>query len=272
MIYYSDLYNNLSRTYKKGMEYQVLNELSDTNPKRSDSSCLKYTRFLFEFDECKLENQKKIMEMNEGLLVRAVFSGSKSIHMIVQFEDKYSDICKRWYKKIWKWLEKNYFPGADAKCTNPSRLTRAPDVLRHDTGRIQKTLYSNPTNYISNDKDLLSKLSMAQRDWIREEKEEEESRERYRIKSKFLEKRDHNGMCREYKNVKRYLTTPFTKIRGNGNSATWFYAALCTCIQFNDNQTLEEVKEKARRERWSQHEIDHTEANARHAVRTKTGE
>lgn len=269
MIFYSDLYNHLSRTPKRGMEYQVLNELSDNHPKRSDSSCIKYTRFLFEFDERTIEDQKNIMEMNRDILVRAVFSGSKSIHMIVQFEDKYSDLCKRWYKKIWKWLEKNYFNGADSKCTNPSRLTRAPDVLRRDTGRIQETLYSNPTNYISNYKEILRKLSIAQIDWIKEEKEEEGAREIYRIKSKFLQSTDHNGMCREYNNVKRYLSTPFTKLRGNINSASWFYAALCTCIQYNDNQTLEEVKDKARRERWSQHEIEHTEKNAREAVNKK---
>jgi hypothetical protein len=74
-------------------------------------------------------------------------------------------------------------------------------------------------------------------------------------------------MCREYKTVKRYLETPFLKVRGNGNSASWFYAALCCCLQYNDNKTLEEVKDKARREKWTEREIEHTLSNARSAVK-----
>ena len=267
MIYYSDLYNNLSTKRIPGLEYQVLNELYDKNPRRSDSTCLKYTRFLFEFDEISLNAQRKIMEANEDVLVRAVYSGSKSIHMIVEFSEIYSDLCRRWYKKIWKWLEKNIFPGADPKCTNPSRLTRAPDVVRSDTGKLQKTLYSNPENYISNRKDILTKLAEAEKKWRIEEKENKEREELLRIRSKFSSMNNHDGMCRDYKTVKRYLETPFLKVRGNGNSASWFYAALCCCLQYNDSKTLEEVKDKARREKWTEREIDHTLSNARSAVK-----
>lgn len=267
MIYYSNLYNKLSSEPLPGMEYQVLNELADENPKRSDKTCMKYTRFLFEHDDISMEAQMAMLEDKKPYIVRATYSGSKSIHMIVEFSPEYNRLCEEWYKEIWKWLEKNYFPGTDTKCTNPSRLTRAPDVVRSDTGRLQKTLYSNPENYISNRKDILAKLAEAEKKWRIEEKEEKEREELFRIRSKFSSMNNHDGMCREYKTVKRYLETPFLKVRGNGNSASWFYAALCCCLQYNDNKTLEEVKDKARREKWTEREIEHTLSNARSAVK-----
>lgn len=267
MIYYSDLYRNLSRTFRKGMEYQVLNELDDVNPVRSDSTCLKYTRFLFEFDDMKLDAQRKIVELQKDILVRATYSGSKSIHMIVQFSDEYNEFCKRWYKNIWRWLEHNLFTGSDIKCSNPSRLTRAPGVLRADTGKIQKVILENRTNYISNNERIINSLKQSEGRWIQEEKDRADDQTRRSIISKFSSMNNHDGMCREYKTVKRYLETPFLKVRGNGNSASWFYAALCCCLQYNDNKTLEEVKDKARREKWTEREIEHTLSNARSAVK-----
>lgn len=263
MWIYSDSRNDYS-SFSPKLEYEVLNEMKSVSP-RSDSNCLKFTRFLFEFDKFKLENQILIMHTNKDVIVRATFSGSKSIHLIVQFEDEYNEFCKRWYKNIWRWIEQNIFPGADNKCANPSRLTRCPSVVRHDTQKMQKLMFSSD-NYISKNTELMEKLKSAEKRWIEYENEKRAEASRQSIISKFSSMNNHDGMCREYKTVKRYLETPFLKVRGNGNSASWFYAALCCCLQYNDNKTLEEVKDKARREKWTEREIEHTLSNARSAV------
>ena len=106
MIYYSNLYNKLSSEPLPGMEYQVLNELAEENPKRSDKTCMKYTRFLFEHDDISMESQMAMLEDKKPYIVRATYSGSKSIHMIVEFSPEYNQLCEEWYKEIWKWLEK----------------------------------------------------------------------------------------------------------------------------------------------------------------------
>lgn len=263
MWIYSDSRNDYT-SFSPKLEYEVLNEMNSVSP-RKDSNCKKFTRFLFEFDDMKLDAQTEIMVANQDLLVRATFSGSKSIHMIVEFEDKYNEFCKKWYKYIWRWLERNVFPGADPKCSNPSRLTRCPSVVRHDTGLVQKLMFSSD-NYISKNEELMAKMEDASKKWGRNEIEMRLEASRKVFFANFARKFNHDGMCRDYKNVKRYLETPFPKVRGNGNSASWFYAALCTCIEYNDNKTLQEVKDKAKREKWTQHEIDHTEQNARDAV------
>lgn len=264
MWIYSDSRNDYS-SFSPKLEYEVLNEMKSVSP-RSDSNCLKFTRFLFEFDNLQLKNQIMILDANKDVIVRATFSGSKSIHMIVQFEDEYNEFCKKWYKNIWHWIEQNIFPGSDNKCANPSRLTRCPSVVRHDTCKMQKLMFSSD-NYISKKPELMEKLKSAEKRWIEYENEKRADASRQAIISKFSYMNNHDGMCREYKTVKRYLETPFLKVRGNGNSASWFYAALCCCLQYNDNKTLEEVKDKARREKWTDREIEHTLSNARSAVK-----
>ena len=59
-----------------------------------------------------------------------------------------------------------------------------------------------------------------------------------------------------YKTVRRYIDTPFTQVKGNGNSNTWLFAALCTAIQHNDTETLNTIIAKAMNERWTRNEID----------------
>ena len=263
MIVYSDTIHNCSIRLS-GYEYEILNELRDLSS-RTDYNCLKHTRFLFEFDDIPLKEQaQRLKDSLKNYIVRAVFSGSKSIHLIVQFSDDCEEICEKWYRNIWQYLEKTYFNGADSQCKNPSRLTRAPGALRADTGIVQKLLFSHPYNYIDKKiPELLDQLKMQIRSWSAEES----MRKVIENDDRKFQSRSHDGMCREYKTVKRYIETPFLKVRGNGNSASWFYAALCCCIQYNDNKTLEEVKDKARREKWTEREIEHTLSNARSAVK-----
>lgn len=266
MIAYSDDRYRLHFRPISRMEYEVLNELKDLSSGKADN-CLKHTRFLFEHDDISMDAQKKMLEEKKAYIVRATYSGSKSIHMIVQFDDRCEEFCKKWYRNIWRWLEHNYFPGTDSQCCNPNRLTRAPGLVRFDTNKVQELLFENESNLITNNRDIVKELVSAKKRWEEEAIEEEKNREIQKIRSKFSSMTNHDGMCREYKTVKRYLETPFLKVRGNGNSATWFYAALCCCLQYNDNKTLEEVKDKARREKWTEREIEHTLSNARSAVK-----
>lgn len=55
--------------------------------------------------------------------------------------------------------------------------------------------------------------------------------------------------------VQYYLTTDFPLMRGNGDSASSFYTAICVCLANGDEETLEEVLDKARSENWSEKEI-----------------
>ena len=178
MIVYSDTIHNCSIRLS-GYEYEILNELRDLSS-RTDYNCLKHTRFLFEFDD--------------------LFSGSKSIHLIVQFSDDCEEICEKWYRNIWQYLEKTYFNGADSQCKNPSRLTRAPGALRADTGLVQKLLFSHPDNYIDKKiPELLDQLKMQIRSWSAEES----MRKVIENDDRKFQSRSHDGMCREYKTVKR---------------------------------------------------------------------
>lgn len=259
MIYYSNLYNRLSSMPLPGMEYQVLNELADENPKRSDKTCMKYTRFLFEHDDISMDSQMAMLEEKKQYIVRATYSGSKSIHMIVEFSPKYNKLCEEWYKEIWKWLEKNYFPGTDTKCSNPSRLTRAPGVTRADTGKLQELMYDEPENYIDKVPGILEMLSKEQREWSYE-------RDRLRIREKifntvysdnmFKYRPKRDNFCQTFDNVSKYLNTPFPKIRGNGCSSTLLFGSVCACVKFNDQETLDYVLQKARCEHWTERELN----------------
>lgn len=260
MIVYSDTRHN-SMVRQSCYEFEILNELKDLSS-RTDANCLKHTRFLFEFDEKPLSEQEEMLKNDLGkICVRAVFSGSKSIHFIAQFSDDCEEICSKNYRRIWLYLEQKYFKGADGQCKNPSRLTRAPGAFRSDTQRVQELLLDQPSNYI--DKavpELLDQLKMQIRSWNAEESIkkilEDDSKRKFQTKS-------HDGMCREYTTVKRYLETPFPKVKGNGHSSAWFFAAVCKCIKYKDGQTLDEVCDKARREHWKDSEIRHVLDSAR---------
>lgn len=259
MIYYSDT-SNTTTEKKTGLEFEVLNELKDGST-RSDSNCSTHTRFLFEFDHLPLKDQIELLETKyKQIIVRAVFSGSKSIHFIVQFSDECEEFCAKWYRRIWQELEALIFHGADTQCKNPARLTRTPNGYRDDKRAIQKLLYDNPSNYIDKSlTKLIARLQIKSRGWSGEEYIR--SMKADEAKQSFSNK-THDGMCRDYKNVKRYLDTPFPKVKGNGVSSAWLFAAVCTCLKFRDKKTLDEVLDKAKLEHWTEHELDRVVKNA----------
>lgn len=237
-----------------GWEFEILNELKDCSNHRDDN-CLFHTRFLFEMDSVKLDEQYEIVRKLQDKLTRVVYSGSKSLHCIIEFDPKYESVCASNYKAIWQYLDKNYFNNkCDNACSNPSRLTRRPGVVRSDTGKEQKLLYNNPQNYFP-DQHVLSAVVL--------------EHERYQLANaikKSLDAQqtaftdnsgyDPNGKCLNYDDVKFFLNTPFPKIKGNGNSSSSLFKALRCCIKYHDAQTMECVLNKARNEHWTEHDLN----------------
>ena len=135
----------------KNGEFNVLNNLlSDTPPEGYKVARVmantKKTRFLYEWDNIPLEQQ--IIYTNQlikkGVLQRAVFSGSKSIHHIIELWSTREPQNKEEYKFLHQFIAKSLgLTGYDTQCTDSSRLTRCPGVYRKDKGRWQELIYYN---------------------------------------------------------------------------------------------------------------------------------
>lgn len=133
---YSNRFQNTNDPSLIGYEFEVLNTLKDLSS-RSDANVKQHTRFLFESDTLPLKDQCKLLTEVQSYVTRAVFSGSKSLHVIVQVADEHEDICAKAYKHVWKAMNELLFRNsADSACANPSRLTRRP---RSHTSRHTKT-------------------------------------------------------------------------------------------------------------------------------------
>lgn len=230
-------------------EYEVLNELK--SPYRSDDNCLFHTRFLFESDSLSLEQQMEFAKEHRDNIMRVTFSGKKSIHIVVEFPSKDEKFCRENYKQIWQYFNTKWFGGnCDRACANPSRLTRRPNVVRKDTGKLQQLIY-NDCNQV--DEEVFADCYKTVIETIREQQEWNEFARRYRA---LMPKNDHVD-CSKWDVVKRYLETPFPYMNGNGNSSAWLYAALQTCKKFDDKDTMQLVIDKAKSENWTDREIQH---------------
>lgn len=248
MKVYSSKYDT-SSILIPGYEFEVLNELKSEKP-RSDSNCLYHTRFLFEMDKLDLDEQIKLVKELQNLLVRVVYSGSKSLHCIVEFSKDYENECAKYYKEIWKVINETYFNGnCDTQCVNPSRLTRTPDVLRADTNKKQEMLYNNPGNWFSGAKKVIRDARAIQ--------------QMYMVKNALKQPvrantgKQNNGMCLNYDVIKHYLNTTYLKMNGNGDSSISLFKAILCCLKYRDNDTLQIVLNKARNEHWSETELNH---------------
>ena len=257
MKVYSSKYDT-SSILIPGYEYEVLNELKSEKP-RSDSNCLYHTRFLFEMDKLTLDEQIKIATKLQKLLVRVVYSGSKSLHCIIEFSKDYEIDCAKYYKEIWKVINETYFNGnCDTQCVNPSRLTRTPDVLRADTNKIQEMLYNNPGNWFSDAKKVIRDARAIQQMYV--------AKNALRQPVRVNTGKQNNGMCINYDVIKHYLNTPYLKMTGNGDSSISLFKAILCCLKYNDNDTLQIVLRKARNEHWSETELNHKIEDAKKRI------
>lgn len=227
-------------------QFECLNELKDTSSRCYDN-LLHMNRFVFECDtiDKNIQEERAIKLVNDGIACRAVDSGNKSIHVIIELDKDASSVEE--YKLIWHMLNKKYFNAeADTACSNPNRLTRRPGAIRMSNGVEQKLIAQSEAKYILDKYDLESIKSELQRvrllDTIRQSS----------ISKSVL---DNNGICKNWNIITRYINTPFPKMTGNVNSAKWLYAAVKTCQKYKDNTTLELVLNKARNEHWSEKEI-----------------
>lgn len=248
MVYYANKFE-ISSQPLEGMEYEVLNELR--TPHRCDDNCLKHTRFLFESDSLPLEEQKKFIEQHIDNISRVTFSGKKSYHVIIEFPHNYEDFCKNNYKLIWNFFNNEYFDGkCDTACSNPSRLTRRPGVIRKDTGKEQKLIF-NCGNQV--DSEAYGNCYI----YVYDQKAKMLARDE--LTSKYLEFIGNGSKvdCSKWEVVTRYLDTPFPYMTGNGNSSKWLYAALKTCQKYDDEHTMQLIIDKAKREGWTDREIQH---------------
>ena len=247
MIVYSDKFNNSEVPYSS-YEFEVLNELKDCLNRR-DSNCIQHTRFLFEMDNVSLEEQLTYLKRNKEYITRCVYSGSKSLHMIIQFPDDWETTCKDNYKDIWQILNQILFDSkCDNACANPSRLTRRPNALRHDTNKIQKLLYNQPEIRLSDD--IIDRIIVTLRSRLRQKRLFNAIRNNIRTASK-----DNPGICQNYDVIRHYLETSYPKLNGNGDSSISLFKAIRCCVKYRDKVTLKKVISKALVERWTSKEI-----------------
>jgi hypothetical protein len=124
--------------YDPNGEYEVLNMLKGTEVEegyvspRTQNNCLK-NRFLYESDNLSLTEQKALMDklIEQGVLYRAVYSGSKSIHLIVEIDRECESIEE--YKFFWNKIAENIgidLNNTDKAVRDNSRLTRRPGIMR----------------------------------------------------------------------------------------------------------------------------------------------
>ena len=247
MIVFSNKYRNSCVPFQS-YEFEVLNELKDCR-NRTDDNCIQHTRYLFEMDNVPLQEQISYLRRNKEYITRCVYSGSKSLHMIIQFTNDFEQTCKDNYKEIWNILNKLLFDKkCDSACSNPSRLTRRPGAIRADTTKEQKLVYSNPEIRVKGN--VLDRIIVSLR---------QKQRQKHLFKatrSNILPtNKDNPGLCQNYDVIRHYLNTSYPKLQGNGDSSSSLFKAIRCCLKYCDKETLKKVINKAVLERWTTKEI-----------------
>lgn len=247
-VYYNTATDQIGLTEpNRYTQFECLNELKDILS-RSYDNLIKMNRFVFECDTVNKELQKEraINLVNQHIACRAVDSGNKSIHVIIELDEDITDV--NYYKQIWHFLNKRYFNSeADTACSNPNRLTRCPNSIRLSNNKVQEVIASNDAKY------TLDKTDKAT---IKSELDRQKMLAYLRDSSVSRSVTDHDGMCKNWEIITRYINTPFPKMTGNVNSSKWLYAAIKTCQKYKDNQTLQAIINKAKSEHWSDKELD----------------
>ena len=248
MIVYSNKFRNSEYPFQS-YEFEVLNELKDCR-NRTDDNCIQHTRFLFEMDSTSLDEQLTYLNRNKEYITRCVYSGSKSLHMIIQFTNDFEQTCKDNYKEIWNILNSILFDSkCDCACSNPSRLTRRPGAIRADTAKEQKLVYNNPEIRVKGN--VLDRIIVSLR---------QKQRQKHLFKATrsniWPTNKDNPGLCQNYDVIRHYLETSYPKLNGNGDSSISLFKAIRCCIKYNDKVTLKKVINKAVLERWTTKELE----------------
>lgn len=129
-------------------QFYCLNPIRGT--RRLKTEVKQYRNFLFEDDHTPLEKQFKNLEelKTQGIISAAVYSGGKSIHLIVSCADDLdlgevgSEVAEQRYKNIWLGLKdiiEGFGACVDDSGKNPVTLTRMPGAKRGN--KVQEILY-----------------------------------------------------------------------------------------------------------------------------------
>lgn len=253
-------------------QFEVLNELKD-NSCAADHNVASLTRFLFECDKKSYAWQLHNANSHNDVICRAVFSGGKSLHCIIELDEPCQSIEE--YKDIWSFFNSYYFDNnADSACANPARLTRTPGAKRLGTWVPQKLVFENNNKFsrarlyadCNNRAGKFIKGNVTVDEIAAKYQEMRANRDAYRavrmkslesIKNptpmqKFLNKKD----CMNASFIQQYLTTPYTKLTGNGGeSRDGLFKSIKYCQSHFDDCTLNSVIAKAKSEGWTTKEI-----------------
>ena len=250
MKVYANLHDISTLPYSD-FHFEVINELKNLSS-RCDSNCLYHTRFVFECDNTDLDKQYVRANGLKDIACRATFSGSKSVHVIMEFGKELEDVCATYYKEIWTVCNRLFFDNeADKACANPARLTRRPGAIR-ENGKEQTLIYDTPENLIHKDSDTWKMIWRAVRALIASRMVTTANEV---LKDQKSFSKNHDGLCRHYDVVEYYLKKSFPKLTGNGDSSISLFKAVRCCLKYNDRKTLNEVLDKARAEKWSIQEL-----------------
>lgn len=111
---------------------------SATRPRRADANVVCYRNILLEFDKGSIEEQQELVEKLNLPYSTCVFSGGKSLHYIISLETPLQTAAE--YRVLANRLYYVIGSGVDSTCKNPSRLSRAPGVMRYGTNNEQKLI------------------------------------------------------------------------------------------------------------------------------------
>ena len=122
---------------KYASEDLLLAALNPIKGPRLDGNCYQYRNFMIELDTGSLGEQINYIQFSGIPYSALIFSGGKSIHVLVALEDSLDS--EKYYRYIAKWIL-NILPLADQNIQNPSRGIRIPGAIR-DNGKKQRAYY-----------------------------------------------------------------------------------------------------------------------------------
>lgn len=211
----------------------------------------------FESDTLTIEQQEE--NIKSGAWSAKVFSGNKSLHVLVEVPDDVSrkldaitscDKVAVWhsmYSTVASMLFKDT-SHLDMQCKSWLRKFRTPDGIR----RVGDTYVKQAAEFNSHPEALLWESILT---WSRDCVTLRENEERRRMQRLSVLHSDAPKDVSTNKHVRQYLDTPYTQLSGNGCSDSRLYKALLVCKSANDDKTLQDVLAKAKSEKWREKEL-----------------
>lgn len=117
-------------------EFFCINPLKSYAGGAANANIAAHRNFLLESDSLSLPTQTKLFEDKMQLpFALKTFSGGKSFHYIIALEEP---VPAADYADYWQYLKYLLAGKVDSSCSNPSRLSRTPNVKRASNGKLQR--------------------------------------------------------------------------------------------------------------------------------------